>query len=109
MDKWEANGSRNEKKMLKPRYPSLFQMNTRVRLTELSRVLGRPATLEDIPDDELDSLAELGFDWVWSLSVWQTGPTAQAIYERGGSDLVRQGLYLDVPAWSYHVFEVQRA
>ena len=36
------------------RYPSLYQINTRVWLTELSRALGRPATLDDIPDAELD-------------------------------------------------------
>jgi glycosidase len=61
------------------RYPSLYQINTRVWLTELSRQLGRHATLDDIPDAELDRLAELRFDWVWFLSVWQTGPAAQAI------------------------------
>ena len=44
------------------RYPSLYQINTRVRLTELSRRLGRAATLDDVPDAELDRLAELGFD-----------------------------------------------
>ena len=60
-------------------YPSLYQINTRVWLTELSRKLGRAATLDDISDAELDRLAELGFDWVWFLSVWQTGPAAQAI------------------------------
>jgi hypothetical protein len=60
-------------------YPALYQINTRVRLTELSQQLGRPATLDDIPDAELDRLAERGFDWVWFLSVWQTGPAAQAI------------------------------
>jgi glycosidase len=60
-------------------YPSLYQINTRVWLTELSGKLGRRATLDDIPDAELDRLAELGFDWVWFLSVWQTGPAAQAI------------------------------
>jgi hypothetical protein len=65
--------------MSTPRYPSLYQINTRVWLTELSRHLGRPATLDDIPDAELDRLAERGFDWVWFLSVWQTGPAAQAI------------------------------
>jgi hypothetical protein len=27
----------------------------------------------------LDGLAELGFDWVWFLSVWQTGPSAQQV------------------------------
>jgi hypothetical protein len=62
-----------------PRYPSLYQINTRVWLTERSRALGRPATLDDIPDDELDRLAEQGFDWIWLLSVWRTGRAAQAI------------------------------
>ena len=60
-------------------YPSLFQINTRVWLTELSRNLHRPATLDDIPDTELDRLAQLGFDWIWMLSVWQTGPGAQRV------------------------------
>jgi hypothetical protein len=60
-------------------YPSLYQINTRVWLTELSREHGKRATLDDIPDAELDCLAELGFDWLWFLSVWQTGPAAQAI------------------------------
>jgi len=65
--------------MSDPRYPSLYQINTRVWLTELSRTLGRAATLDDLPDAELDRLAEQGFDWVWFLSVWQTGPAARAI------------------------------
>jgi glycosidase len=65
--------------MSTPRYPSLYQINTRVWLTELSRPLGRRATLDDIPDAELDRLAEKGFDWVWLLSVWQTGSAAQRI------------------------------
>jgi hypothetical protein len=61
------------------RYPSLYQINVRVWLTELSRAVGRPATLDDIPDSELDHLAELGFDWVWLLSIWQTGAAAQRV------------------------------
>jgi glycosidase len=61
------------------RYPSLYQINTRVWLTQLSRALGRRATLDDIPDAELDHLARLGFDWIWFLSVWQTGPAAQQV------------------------------
>jgi glycosidase len=65
--------------MASPRYPSLYQINTRVWLTDLSRALGRRATLDDIPDAELDRLAEMGFDWVWFLSVWQTGPEGQRI------------------------------
>jgi len=62
-----------------PRYPALYQLNTRVRLNELSRAIGRPATLDDFSDAELDRLAALGFDWVWLLSVWQTGPAAMRI------------------------------
>ena len=65
--------------MTKTLHPSLYQINTRVWLTSLSETLGRPAQLDDIPDAELDRLAALGFDWVWFLSVWQTGPAAQAI------------------------------
>lgn len=63
--------------MSSPRYPSLYQINTRVWMTELSRSLGRPVTLDDIPDDQLDRLARMGFDWIWLLSVWQTGMAAQ--------------------------------
>ena len=33
--------------MTAPRYPSLYQINTRVWLAELSRSLSRPATLDD--------------------------------------------------------------
>src|SRR5262249_33892079 len=62
-----------------PRYPSLYQINTRVWLTELSRGLGRPAALDDIPDAELDRVARMGFDWVWFLSVWRTGAAGREI------------------------------
>jgi Alpha amylase, catalytic domain len=65
--------------MTKPHYPLLYQINTRVWLTELSRHVGKPGTLDDIPDAELDRLAEMGFDWIWFLSVWQTGPDAQRV------------------------------
>lgn len=59
--------------------PLLYQINTRVWLTELSQRLGRSTTLDDIPDAELDRLAGQGFDWVWFLSVWQTGLDAQQV------------------------------
>lgn len=61
------------------RHPSLYQINTRVWLTGLSRNLGRSATLDDIPDTELDRLAQRGFDWIWLLSVWQTGAASQRV------------------------------
>jgi glycosidase len=61
------------------RDPSLFQINTRVWLTALAIQLGRPVTLDDVPDAELDRLAGAGFDWVWLLSVWHTGPAGQRV------------------------------
>ena len=61
------------------RYPSLYQINTRVWLRELSERLGRPATLADIPDAFLDRVATLGFDYVWFLGLWQTGPAGRQV------------------------------
>jgi hypothetical protein len=57
--------------------PSLYQINTRVMLTGLFITLKRSATLDDIPDRELDELARDGFDWVWFLEVGQTGPASR--------------------------------
>jgi glycosidase len=74
---------------MKLRYPSLYQINTRVWLTELSRGLGRTATLDDIPDAELDRLAILGFDWIWMLSVWQTGSAGRDV-SRGNPEWRRE-------------------
>jgi glycosidase len=65
--------------MNNPRHPSLYQINTRAWLTDLAATLGRAATLDDIPDAELDRLAAKGFDWIWLLSVWQTGAAGQKV------------------------------
>jgi glycosidase len=65
--------------MAPPLFPSLYQINTRPWLTALSRGQGRSATLDDIPDEELDRVASLGFDWVWFLSVWRTGLAGQHV------------------------------
>jgi len=64
-----------------PRYPALFQVNTRVRLSELGQQLGlgRSATLDDFPDANIDALAAAGFDIIWFLGVWQTGPAARQV------------------------------
>jgi len=71
--------------MATPLYPSLYQINTRVWLTELSRALGRRATLDDIPDADLDRLGGMGFDWIWFLSVWRTGEAGRRV-SRGSAD-----------------------
>jgi len=59
--------------------PSLYQINTRVLLSEISRKIGRLAILDDIPDSEIEQWAKFGFDWIYLLSVWQTGETGRRI------------------------------
>jgi glycosidase len=61
------------------RYSSLYQINTRVFLKNVSANKGRPATLDDIPDSELDWLGLEGFDYVWFLGVWQTGAAGRKV------------------------------
>jgi glycosidase len=56
-------------------HPSLYQINTRCLL----RDVGRGATLDDVPDALLDEVAGWGFDWVWFLGVWQTGPVGRQV------------------------------
>lgn len=60
-------------------HPSLYQVNTRTWLTTISNQLGSQVTLDDVDDAELDRLASMGFDWIWLLSVWTTGPKGQLI------------------------------
>jgi Glycosidases len=56
-----------------PAHPSLYEINTRVWLRALSAQLGSTVTLANVPDEELERIAALRCDWVWLLSVWQTG------------------------------------
>jgi glycosidase len=60
-------------------YPSLCQINTRVWFNQLSHKIGRPATLDDISDTDIRTIANLGFDWVYLLSVWQTGEAGRKV------------------------------
>jgi hypothetical protein len=69
-----------------PRNPLLYQLNTRVLLRRIGGRLGRPATLDDVPDADLDRLRTVGFDWVYLLGVWRTGTASRDVSRR-------------VPAW----------
>ncbi len=65
--------------MAAPFHPALYEINTRLWLQELSRELGHRATLDHLPDQTLDDIAGLGFDWVWLLGVWQTGAAGRQV------------------------------
>jgi len=77
------------------RHPLLYQVNTRVMMRELGAALRRKATLDDVPDAFLDQVASLGFDWLWFLGVWRTGPAARAV-SRSRADW-REGFQRDLP------------
>ena len=62
-----------------PRYPTLFQIKTRVWLDRLSRDAGKRLTLADVDDATIDGFADRGFGWIWLLSVWQTGAAGRAV------------------------------
>ena len=84
-----AHASKAAISPIRSRFPSLYQVNTRVSLRELSLGLGRQAKLDDYPDSTLDRLAESGFEWVWLLGVWQTGPAGLKI-SRGRPEWVAE-------------------
>src|SRR5438045_1644890 len=56
-----------------PEAPRLYEVNTRVWLGEQQRRARRPLTLAQVPDSELDAIANRGFDGVWLMGVWTIG------------------------------------
>ncbi len=80
-----------------PPYPSIYEINTRVWLAELSRRAGHPLTLDSVPDEEFESLAHAGMHALWLMGVWTVGseprtiarehPDLQASYRRALSDV----------------------
>jgi hypothetical protein len=40
-------------------------------------------------------------------AVYLNDRMSDARYERAGSDLASRGLYVDLPSWGYHVFDVE--
>jgi len=72
--------------------PALYEINTRAWLHSIGERLGRVATLDDVGDAELDQIAGWGFDWVWLLGVWATGPQSTEV-ARVHADL--QAVYRD--------------
>jgi hypothetical protein len=62
-----------------PRFPLVYEINTRVWLSQLSRDAGHPITLETVPVEELERIAQLGFHAVWMMGVWTTGSAGREI------------------------------
>jgi hypothetical protein len=62
-----------------PRYPTLYEINTWVWLSELGVKTGRPVDLGSVPQAEWDAIARYGFDAVWFMGVWERSPAGIAI------------------------------
>jgi hypothetical protein len=65
-----------------PRYPTIYEINTWVWLSELSTRTGNAVTLGSVSESEWDSLAGHGFDAVWLMGVWERSPAGTAIANR---------------------------
>lgn len=70
--------TQNRKREMTTAHPSLYQVNTRILLAELSIKLNRNATLDDIPDNLIEDWSKR-FDWVWFLGAWQTGEKSREV------------------------------
>ncbi|MGW8226994.1 MAG: alpha-amylase family glycosyl hydrolase [Anaerolineales bacterium] len=64
---------------MNPLNPSIYQINTRVWLRSLSAKYGHQITLANVPPEELERIAMLGFDWIWLLGVWRTSDFGRQI------------------------------
>jgi hypothetical protein len=57
-------------------FPKIYEINTAVYLTRLSKQLDTQITLDNIPDSEIERLVELGFNSVWLMGMWNRSPLA---------------------------------
>ena len=62
-----------------PRFPTLYEINTWVWLSELSLKTKTSVDLSSIPSAEWDAIAKFGFDAVWLMGVWERSPAGIAI------------------------------
>jgi hypothetical protein len=62
-----------------PRYPTLYEINTWVWLSELSLRTGTSVDLGTVPADEWDTIAKFGFDAAWLMGVWERSPAGISI------------------------------
>jgi hypothetical protein len=57
-----------------PKYPVIYEINTWVWLHELSVKYRSLVTLATVPEDEWNTIGQLGMDAVWFMGVWERSP-----------------------------------
>ena len=65
-----------------PRYPTLYEINTWVWLSDLSQKCGNSVNLSSVPSAEWDAIAKNGFAGVWLMGIWERSPAGIAITNR---------------------------
>jgi hypothetical protein len=70
------------------RYPTIYEINCWVWLSELSKKTGASVTLSSVSSAEWDAIASLGFDAVWLMGVWERSPAGIAIANRNANLLL---------------------
>lgn len=61
------------------KYPNLYEINTWVWLSDLSRKYRKNIDLSAVPSAEWDTVAAYGFSGVWFMGVWQRSPAGIAV------------------------------
>ena len=80
----------------------LIAKNTYVWLDQISKKYGRPITrLDQIPDEELDTLARWGISGLWLIGVWERSPASKKIKQLCGNP--------DAEASAYAIFDYRIA
>lgn len=65
-----------------PKRPVIYEINTWIWLRELGQENDIPLSLANVPDEEWDAIAALGFDAVWLMGVWERSPAGIRIAMR---------------------------
>ncbi|RMI27901.1 MAG: alpha-amylase, partial [Calditrichaeota bacterium] len=72
----------------------LIAKHTLVWLDQLSRTYRRPITrLDQIPDEELDTLARRGFTGLWLIGIWERSPASKKIKQLCGNPEAEASAY----------------
>ena len=56
-----------------PKYPTIYEINTWVWLSDLSEKSGIPTDLRSVRAPDWDAIAKFGFDAVWLMGAWWLG------------------------------------
>ena len=70
------------------RYPTLYEINSWVWLSELSRKYRKAVDLSSVPSAEWDAIAAYGFDAVWLMGVWERSPAGIRIANQNKNLLI---------------------